>query len=245
MPQDPRQVIVPVADMRETPDAAMRGKLESQLVFGEGFQVEAEERGWCRGHSLHDGYKGWIQASQLGPAGRAPTHIVIAARSHAYAGPTIKSTNLSTFSFGSRVEVVEEGENFLRLSGGEWLYRKHLAALSSREADYVETAKRFLETPYYWGGRSGFGIDCSGLVQVSLARAGLKAERDTEQQVGTLGAPVQDARHGDIVFFKGHVGFMADDENLLHANAFHMKVTIEPLETVAARSGGVTEIRRL
>jgi cell wall-associated NlpC family hydrolase len=244
MPEGPRQVIVPVADMRESPGAALRGKLESQLVFGESFHVEAEEKGWCKGRSLHDGYRGWIDAAHLGAA-ETPTHIVVAARSHAYAEPTIKSENLKTFSFGSRVRIAEEGEKFLRLADGSWLYRKHLASLETADADHVETARKFLETPYYWGGRSGFGIDCSGLVQVSLARAGVRTERDSERQMQTLGAVAGKARRGDFVFFEGHVGIMADDRNLIHANAFHMKVAIEPLETVVARTEGITAVRRL
>lgn len=113
------------------------------------------------------------------------------------------------------------------------------------EKDHVATALKFLETPYCWGGRSGFGIDCSGLVQVSLARAGIAVPRDTEDQEHAVGKPVNDLQRGDLAYFKGHVGIMTDAENILHANAFHMKVCVEPLRDVEKRGGAITSVRRV
>jgi cell wall-associated NlpC family hydrolase len=242
-----KQVIVPVAELRELPDDhAPRGKMESQLVFGETFKVETEAAGWCRGYCVHDGYPGWVHSSHLRPVALASTHIVTAARSHVFAGPSIKNTLVQTLSFGSKVRIVTEEEKFAQLEDGSWIYRKHIAPRSDIDSDYIATAKKFLETPYFWGGRSGFGIDCSGLVQVSLLRAGIKCDRDTELQTGTIGKTAESApEEGDFVFFPGHVGIMVDDKNLLHANGFHMKVCIEPLEDVVYRGSNITAVRRL
>ena len=96
-----------------------------------------------------------------------------------------------------------------------------------------------------WGGRSGMGIDCSGLVQAAFARASIKVPRDSKDQEKAIGKPVDKPHRGDIVFFKGHVGLMLDEEILLHANAFHMKTVAEPLRHVVARGSDVTSIRRL
>jgi cell wall-associated NlpC family hydrolase len=243
----PRQVIVTTADVHEMPDTHLpRGKMETQLIYGETFKVETEASGWCRGYCAHDGYPGWVHSSHLRPVALASTHIVTAARSHAYAGPTIKTALVQTFSFGSKVRIVDEGEKFAQLEDGSWIYRAHLTPRAELDTDYVATAMKFLETPYYWGGRSGFGIDCSGLVQVCLGRAGIKADRDTELQTGTIGTTAESAPEwGDFVFFPGHVGIMIDDKNIIHATGFHMKVCIEPLEEVAHRSNGVTAVRRL
>lgn len=241
------RVIAPFADVHEMPDHhAPRGKMESQLVYGETFKVEMEANDWCRGYCAHDGYPGWVHRSQLSTAALAATHVVTSARSHAFAGPTIKTSLVQTYSFGSKVRIVAEGEKFSQLEDGSWLYSKHLTSRAELHKDYIATAMKFLETPYYWGGRSGFGIDCSGLVQVSLARAGLKADRDTDLQVGTLGNAADSApQEGDFVYFPGHVGIMVDAKNIIHANAFHMKVAIEPLELVEERSNGITAVRRL
>lgn len=240
------QIIAPVVDVRGTPDnAALRGKSETQLVLGEIFIVEEEKSGWCKGACAHDGYAGYVESKYLTKLVTPPTHIMTAARSHTYRDAAIKSPLINTLSFGSLITVATHDKGFAQIDNGAWIYQKHIAAIDAFDEDPVATAKKFLETPYYWGGRSGFGIDCSGLVQVSLARAGIAAPRDTEMQETTLGTDADTHRAGDIIFFPGHAGIMADDHNLIHANAFHMKVTIEPLSTVAGRSKGITSIRRI
>jgi cell wall-associated NlpC family hydrolase len=240
------QIISPVVDVRSGPDhTALRGKFETQLVFGETFIVEEEKNGWCKGICAHDGYAGYVEGRHLTNVVTPPTHIITAARSHTYRDASIKSPLIDTLSFGSLITVTTHDKDFAQMDNGAWIYQKHIAASAAFDKDPVATAKKFLETPYYWGGRSGFGIDCSGLVQVCLARAGIAALRDTEMQETTLGTDADEHKAGDIVFFPGHVGIMADDHNLIHANAFHMKVTIEPLSTVTGRSKGITSIRRL
>ena len=104
--------------------------------------------------------------------------------------------------------------------------------------DPIETAKQFLGMPYVWGGRGGAGIDCSGLVQRALAAAGIAAPRDSDMQLATLGrdiSPDETLARGDIVFFPGHVGLMADVETLIHATRHHGKTVCEPLADVIAR----------
>lgn len=240
------QVISPVADVYGTPDtSARRGKFETQLVLGEMFIVEEEKGGWCKGACAHDGYAGHIETRHLAKPASPATHVITASRSHAYRDATIKSAPVGTLSFGSLVTVAASGQGWAQMNSGAWIYQKHIAPVDKHDTDYIATARKFLETPYYWGGRSGFGIDCSGLVQVSLARAGIHALRDTEMQRDTLGAAADAAKAGDIVFFPGHVGLMADDHNIIHANAFHMKVVIEPVNDVAGRGEGIISIRRL
>ncbi len=115
------------------------------------------------------------------------------------------------------------------------------------EADFVAVAERFLGTPYLWGGRTSIGLDCSGLVQLSLMAAGHTAPRDTDLQATMIGEPVEGAtRHrGDLVFWGGHVGIMIDGEYMVHASGFQMAVVIEPLADALARIGAVTTVRRL
>jgi len=102
---------------------------------------------------------------------------------------------------------------------------------------------RFIETPYLWGGRSGFGIDCSGLVQLSMAMAGRRVLRDTDMQVKSLGVEIErdELRRGDLVFWKGHVGLMENEETLLHANGHTMNVARENLAAAIERIGWLYE----
>ena len=99
--------------------------------------------------------------------------------------------------------------------------------------------------------RDGAGLDCSGLVQQALHAAGLHCPRDADQQAA-LGVAVERDRleRGDLVCWRGHIGMMLDAERLIHANAHHMAVAIEPLETAIARIAGTstgqpTAFRRL
>ena len=116
----------------------------------------------------------------------------------------------------------------------------HCAELGTPlSGDYVSVATRFLETPYLWGGRSGFGIDCSGLVQLSMMMTGKTAPRDTDMQAQQLGAAISrgDLRRGDLVFWKGHVAIMTDERTLLHANGHTMNVSLEGLDEAITRIG--------
>jgi cell wall-associated NlpC family hydrolase len=114
------------------------------------------------------------------------------------------------------------------------------------ESDFAAVAQRFVGAPYVWGGKTASGIDCSGLVQVALQAAGVEAPRDTDMQEAALGKIVNDVQRGDLVFWKGHVGVMLDETQILHANAHHMAVAIEKLADAIARiDHPVTSIKRL
>jgi cell wall-associated NlpC family hydrolase len=241
------KVIVPVVDVREQPDnEALRGKLESQLQYGEIFIAEEDAGDWLKGRCAHDGYPGYVEKKYLTREFSAATHVVTAQRSDVYRDASIKSPIRRTLGMGAQLTVVEMGEKFAKLDDGTHIYARHITPVSAKE-DFVSVAEKLLETPYVWGGRGGLGTDCSGLVQLSLARQGIAAPRDTEDQEKTIGKDVtQDARRrGDLVYFPGHVGIMVDAENILHANAFHMKTCVEKLDAVTKRSGGITAVRRI
>lgn len=242
------KVTAPIAEVREKPDAeALRGKLESQLLHGEIFIAEEDAGAWLKGRCEHDGYPGYVEKKYLTREFAEATHIVTAQRTDIYRDASIKSPLRGTLGFGAQVTVADMGEKFARLQDGTHIYARHLSALSARE-DFVSAAEKLLETPYVWGGRGGLGIDCSGLVQTALARAGIQAPRDTEDQEKSVGQDAADKprQRGDIVYFPGHVGIMVDEKNILHANATHMKTCIEPLDTVTKRSDGIiTAVRRI
>ncbi len=109
------------------------------------------------------------------------------------------------------------------------------------ETDFVTVAERFLETPYLWGGTSGLGVDCSGLVQLAMRMTGLDVLRDTDMQEASVGDALETGgdysglRRGDLVFWKGHVGIMVDGARMLHANGSTMNVALEPLDAAIAR----------
>ena len=139
------------------------------------------------------------------------------------------------------------------LASGGCMPARHLAALETKEPDFVAIAERFIEVPYLWGGKTSLGLECSGLVQVALAAAGTACPRDSDMQeraLATATAPdrLTDLRRGDLVFWNGHVAILRDEQTLVHANAFHMAVAVEPvaeaIRRIAAAGSRITGVRR-
>lgn len=245
------QVRDAVLPLRRAP--AGDAPLETQALRGERVTIYDEEEGWAWGQLAGDGYVGYLPAEGLGAASE-PTHQVAVLRTFVYPGPSIKLPVTAALSLGARLAIRELRGDFAVTAEGEHVWAAHLAPADAAEADFVAVAERFLGVPYLWGGKTGLGLDCSGLVQVSLAAAGVPAPRDSdlqERDVGTALAPdTRDLRRGDLLFWKGHVGIMRDPETLLHASGHHMLVVSEPLaaarERIAGQGAGeITGVRRL
>ena len=244
----PRSVTAPVLDLRRSPS---RGTgIETQLLRGEDFTVyETRDDGLAWGQADLDGYVGYVDAAGLGPRRPAET-VVRALWSHVYAEPDVKSKPLAELPFMARIAVSGSDGAFARLRDGGWVPLRHLEAVAG---DFVSQALRFLGAPYLWGGRSARGIDCSGLVQLALAAAGVAAPRDTDMQQEALGEPLAgDAAlaRGDLVFWRGHVAIVVDPDTLVHANANAMAVSLETAKDAIRRiaeagEGPVTALRRL
>ncbi len=216
---------------RPSPDAPAI----SQLVYGEGFALIDKAGGWAWGRCLHDDYVGYLRADALGPM-QAPTHRVTAPLALVFAHPDIKAPVLKALAIGAQLAGKEE-DGYLRIDEG-YIHARHVAPLSAVAADPVAVAERMLGAPSLGGARGAEGVDCSGLIQHAFELAGIDAPRDSDMQRDQLGEALpEDAtlRRGDLVFFPGHVGFMLDEAQLLHANAYWMSTVIEPLADVVAR----------
>lgn len=258
VPGTERQAHVGTSALRKAPGPT--AEQVSQLLYGERFTVYEERDGWAWGQCGTDGYVGYLEGAALGGAVTEPTHRVSALRSFLYPAPDLRAPPLDIVSLMAPVTVIGERDGWGELAGGRgWLSLKHLRGADSRESDHVGVALRLLGTPYLWGGRTSVGIDCSGLVQIALAATGFAAPRDSDMQRGELGASIgpvaADGRNakvqaGDIVFFPGHVAFMVNELQVVHATAYTMTVCIEPLADVVARTdptrgGGLLAVRRL
>ncbi len=245
----PARITAALADLRREP----RGDcpVDHQLLCGEAVAVFDEREGWSLVKASWDGYVGWTSSHGLGPPGDAATHVVCARTTFVYPGPDLKFPATRCLSLGSLVTVVGEAETrntrYSLLAGGEAVVARHLRPADSFDADYVAVAERLLHVPYLWGGSSGFGVDCSGHVQLAMRMCGRMVLRDSDMQAASLGEEIDPGpdysqlRRGDLVFWRGHVAIAQDSMNLLHANGYTMDVASEPTAVALARIGAMFE----
>lgn len=223
----------PLADLCRQPGGAR----DRQVLFGERLLVLEFHEGYAFCRAENDGYVGYVAQAALGPDA-TPTHRVSARQTHLYPKPDFKSPDLASLSFGSVLTVSTFEGAFAALDGGGFVPCQHIEAIDAYESDPAQTAALFIGTPYLWGGNSGAGIDCSGLVQAAILSTGRPCPRDSDQQLARTGRLLPESAElsrGDLVFWKGHVGMMADRDTLIHANAHHMAVVTEPLSDAEAR----------
>ncbi|WP_209506945.1 MULTISPECIES: C40 family peptidase [unclassified Ruegeria] len=242
-----RRVSKPVVDLLRVPD----GPRDRQLLLGDTVHVAENNDGWSRIVAEKDGYAGWLETDHLSEDMPA-THWINAPATHAYVAPEIKSRDLVSLSFGSKIHATAETDRFVQTELG-FVPKVHTAAITEKPHDPVAVAELFLGTPYLWGGNSRFGIDCSGLVQAALLACGIPCPGDSGDQEQALGAVLSaesPAQRGDLLFWKGHVAWVSGDNMILHANASHMAVVYEPMDRATQRiqdqgDGPVTARKRL
>lgn len=223
--------------------------------------LEELDGGWSWVRSVHDGYLGYIQADLTALSETAPTRpiVVQVPRTHLYSAPSIKALPVAQVGCGAAfspldAEAAQHGDYFWwRVSylGAEAYL--HCAATSPLEfwtdsdpapneapapddpENWTEQRLTFLtpylNTPYVWGGRTAWGLDCSGLAQLYAGKdqhGRSRLPRDADQQQAAT-QPISYPKRGDLAFFPGHVGIMMDDAWMIHANATHLRVTSETL----------------
>ena len=245
------EIIVPFASMHREPSAT--SMQTTQALFGEKLNVLEIENGWLQCQLERDGYEGYIAEASVSEALSVPTHRVATPSTLMYPQADIKSQPAVILPMNAQFEVVSSDEKFAMLSNGKFVYLNHLKRIGDFETDFVAVAEKFLDVPYYWGGKTIHGLDCSGLVQTALEACGVQALRDSGMQEKQLGRnlminDLDGLRRGDLIFWKGHVGIMTDDKILLHANGHHMMTVKEPLseavERIIQTGSQITNIKR-
>lgn len=197
-----------------------KAEIVTQVLFGESFDILEVQKNWTRIKMHYDGYEGWMDTKQYRTVNTADLEN--------------RKANIVTEDFSS--VMMRDGKTLLSM-GSEVDFP---VVMSRRSHDLREsialTAKEFLNVPYLWGGKSFFGVDCSGFVQLVFKIHAKKLPRDAYQQaeVGQALSFVEESRPGDLAFFENsegriiHVGIMLEDQKIIHASG---KVRIDTLDS--------------
>lgn len=210
--------IVTVAPIRaENSDKA---EIVTQMLFGESADILEVNKNWTKIKMHYDGYQGWMDTKQIKAVSEAEL--------------SQRKTTVITEDFSS--VMMKDGKTLLSM-GSE----VEFPAVSSRRSHDLResialTAKEFINIPYLWGGKSFFGVDCSGFTQLVFKVNNVKLPRDAYQQaeVGEDLTFVEEAKPGDLAFFENsegriiHVGIMLENQKIIHASG---KVRIDTLDS--------------
>lgn len=220
-------ILLPLVPMRFT--AAENSEMVSQLLYGETIEVLEQQNNWLHICNLADNYTGWVDKKTIKIITQDQFDIICNTESYPISTPT-----LSCFIENNKQKILLPGGGIIRKK----LYLDGVDELNLIQNDgknetinsksIVEIAKQYLNAPYLWGGKSIFGIDCSGLVQLVHSIAGISLPRDASQQV-ELGQTIDfldEALEGDLAFFENkegkitHVGILINKTQIIHASGW-------------------------
>ncbi|CAN5478733.1 C40 family peptidase [soil metagenome] len=226
----------------------------TEAFYGEEATVFDGEGAFKRVRLARDGYLGWLRGEALVDELLAPTHRVRVLRAHAFAAPRVSAEPVLELALGVGLRVEGEHGDWLEvaLTGGRAFVRKTVLEplsaplLEPTAAAITRLARAFMHAPYVWGGRSAWGLDCSGLVQTVYRAHGLFLSRDADQQqaAGAEVAPAE-ARAADLLFLPGHVMIALGERSFIHANAHNMRVTVDNFSTDDYGRGLWAELARV
>jgi gamma-D-glutamyl-L-lysine dipeptidyl-peptidase len=212
-------------------DPSDRSEMVTQLLFGDHFEVLETQGSWCRILSAYDNYECWIDKKQFIPI-LQPTFDILSSPEIYCSNELVqvitenKSSSLFPIVIGSTLPNFDNGE--CAVENNSWMYEGAYinGELPFTKNGIIETAMLFLNTPYLWGGKTPFGIDCSGFTQIVYKLSGIRLRRDAAQQAeqGETLSFMEEAEPGDLAFFDNdegrivHVGIVMDNNKIIHAS---------------------------
>lgn len=237
--------IVPAAPLRK--EDAHRSEMVSQLLFGETAEVLEETKLFARLRCTYDGYEGWCQRTQLTPVSEEQVQQKTELLTGSWQTTITFNGEPMHLPLGSSLGFLADG----RAEIGPFSYSfdgtpfDPSAAIVSESA-LKERARQYLNTPYLWGGRSVFGIDCSGFVQQVFRFFQQPLPRDAYQQAttGEVVGFLQEAICGDLAYFDNdegritHVGILLNNDTIIHSSG---RVRIDKIDTQGIISGDTGE----
>ncbi|OCX53616.1 hypothetical protein BEL04_04800 [Mucilaginibacter sp. PPCGB 2223] len=220
-----------IAPLRAQPKHA--AEQVSQLLFGETFEIMERFENWLRVINAFDGYEGWLNELQYASIDaetyqKLSQNKPVTTRTFATAALKEGDSSIIYLPFGSTLPFLNNG----KITAGNETFT---VDTQGNVDTLLEIAYSFINSPYLWGGRTHFGIDCSGFAQAVMRTQGVSLRRDAWQQAeqGEVVDFLQNATLGDLAFFDNdegritHVGIMLNNEMIIHASG---KVKINQID---------------
>ena len=211
-------------------------EMVSQVLFGEYFSIVEKHGNWIKIKLLNDGYEGWIDHKSYSETDEKNYHKFIDSKKF-FTSEFISKIHFDKSDFfipmGSNLPFYHEGK--FQLKDEFYTYQGNISPVKFDKENLIILSKSFLKAPYLWGGKTIFGIDCSGFTQIILGQFGVQLLRDASLQAtqGELVSFISEAKTGDLAFFENdegkiiHVGIVLPENQIIHA---HGEVRIDTLD---------------
>ncbi|MDR0230313.1 MAG: C40 family peptidase [Flavobacteriaceae bacterium] len=212
-----------------------RSEMVTQVLFGEHFTILEQTEKWSKIELAFDQYQGWIDNKQFQLISeedflfleQSPTQLTINKLDFLYTC----NQEVMSIPLGSALTCLQKNS----INVEQYIYQNLLISGKKSKKDLIKTAFLYLNSPYLWGGKTPFGIDCSGFTQMVYKINGYCIPRDASQQAATGEALsfIEESEPGDLAFFDNaegnivHVGLIMEDNYIIHA---HGKVRIDRLD---------------
>lgn len=215
-----------------------RSEMTNQLLFGDLFTITEIEKNWCKIISISDNYEGWVDKNQINHISDEEYERINKANKVFIDDPITEIWHNNTKTLVVMGSVIHGCENgTFSLGNNNYVINNEPTKLDNNVDGIaiIEKAKLFIGSPYLWGGRSPFGIDCSGMVQIVFRCCGIELKRDASQQAekGTTINFVEETLPGDLAFFDNnegiitHVGIILNNKQIIHSSG---KVRIDNID---------------
>jgi len=212
-------------------------EMVSQVLFGEIFEIINTQKNWLQIKLTFDGYQGWIDSKQQKSINQDTYNSLQQEAQFLVADmvnfASFNQTDLLTITLGATLPFFKK-QNF-KISEETYSYEGHVFKGKLSKEELVNNSFLYLNTPYLWGGKTPFGVDCSGFTQMVYKLSGYKLLRDASQQAtqGETLSFIEESEPGDLAFFDNdegniiHVGIILANHRIIHA---HGKVRIDKLD---------------
>jgi len=213
-----------IVPMRE--ESTDLSEMVNQILFGEKFKVLESRKKWSKIRLSHDKYEGWICNKQFLEIEKEYYDDLLSSEKNYTTDvlDIIKSDSFQTIVMGSVLPEIQD--SIFRFNKTDYMFEGLTTNGKQEKRMLITNAMMYLNSPYLWGGRTPFGIDCSGLSQMVYRLNGIDIPRDADDQseVGTTLSFVEESDPGDLAFFDNaggdivHVGIILENNHIIHAS---------------------------